>query len=131
MATSYVMSETEKALFLSGDEGRGTVRLSAASSHPNTETIQIVDSNGDLFDSVSGSDDVGFAVEVDPAKIAKDKELAELRESEAFIMRMEVRNELRAEFLDALEKYADESARLHQALQKATEELQELKANQK
>lgn len=78
--STYRMTSSEKAKFLSSDEGRGEVRQEAAAYYSGSETIQIVDENDDLFDTISGSEYVpGESDEM--AVVLTDEEVAERHES--------------------------------------------------
>ncbi len=79
----YQMTESEKELFLSGDEGRGKVRQDAAHSNPEADSIQIVDSEGELFDTVSGAEHDGEKTEPGLAVVLTDDQLEERRTAEA------------------------------------------------
>jgi hypothetical protein len=79
----YQMTESEKELFLSGDEGRGRIRQEAALSNRDAESVQIVDSVGDLFDVVVGSNYDSDDTNPGMAIVLTDEQLRERRLSRA------------------------------------------------
>lgn len=102
----YVLTEEELANF-SNDDFRAGVRSKAAETVSVTETVVIVNSEGDIYDTLQGSiPDEDFGV------VLTDEQIRERRESEAVeaaeIARYEreikpkvyqkIRTEIRAEF---------------------------------
>lgn len=134
----YKMTDAEKETFLSGDEGRGEIRLKASKAFPQAETIQIIDSENDLFGEVTGAEfeestDFGLAV------VPTDEQLELKRTEDALLsadtarledeikplvfakLKDEARNELRAEYGATIRSLRAEKAELKSQVGRLTE----------
>lgn len=124
------MTPEEKDLFLSGDEGRGTVRQKAAASYPSSETVRIVDNEDNLFGEVTGE---GFDESEEPglAVVLSDDQLEEKRLEEALhqsnLLHME--NEVRPLVFAKLKDEARDEVRAEYG--QVIRELRETVANQR
>ncbi len=99
-AYTYQLTEYEKLNF-TNDEVRSDIRQRASVDYNSDDVIHIVDTEGNLFDTLNGSKaDVGLAVSVDPEK---------KREADTARQRLEqhkqVRNEIRAEFRESVRSH--------------------------
>lgn len=136
----YKMNDSDKELFLSGDEGRGMVRKEASELHPNSESIQIVDEEGNLFDTVTGVDhhenettDPGFAIvltddQLEERRTLQALEAADLAKVEDEIrpkvmakLKDEARAEIREEYAETIRNLRREKAELKMQVQRLTE----------
>ncbi len=139
----YQMTESEKELFLSGDEGRGKIRQEAALSNPEADSIQIVDSEGSLFDTVSGTvsgtehdaekTEPGLAVvltdeQLDERRTVQALEAADLARTEEELkplvmskLRDEARDEIREEYRETIQRLRQEKAELQSQVRRLTE----------
>lgn len=132
--TAYQMTEGEKERFLSGDEGRGEIRGFAAKAYAGAESVQIIDSAGDLFDTVTGgefvadesSEEPGFAVALSDDELEEKRTVDALRIADVERIENEIkplvyqklkdeaRTEIRSEFRETVRKYATENVSLRE-----------------
>lgn len=135
----YQMTESDKDLFLSGDEGRGSIRMEASKSNPGAESIQIVDSEGNLFDTVTGIEHDGDATDPGFAIVLTDEQLDERRTMQALEaadmsrieddlkpkvlakLKDEARSEVREEFRETIQQLRTEKAELLDKVRRLTE----------
>lgn len=137
----FQMTESDKADFLSGEEGRGRIRAEAASSNPRAESIQIVDSEGLLFDTVQGIEFDGESEDTSPglAVVLTDEQLDEKRMTEALLsadvarvedelrplvmakLKEEAHSEVREEFRETVQQLRRENSELRDASRRLAE----------
>ncbi len=140
----FQMNESDKAEFLGSDEGRGRIRLEAARSNPHAESIQIVDSDGNLFDTISGVDFDGETTEPGLAVVLTDEQLEERRLEEALHasdlarvedeirplvmskLKDEARSEIREEFRQVIQQLRSDKAELQSHVGRLTEGVRSL-----
>lgn len=135
--SKFVMSESQKELFLSGDEGRGEVRRIAAEENPTVETIYIVDGEDNLFGEVTGAEYKEEA-SVSDAIVLTDEQLEEQRYEAALTqseldnleaeirpkvmskLRDEAREEVRTEYRDIIRQLREDAVNSKLQIQKLT-----------
>jgi hypothetical protein len=137
--TQYKMTKSDKELFLSGDEGRGMVRKEASELHSDAESIQIVDEDGNLFDTVTGTDHESETTEPGFAIVLTDEQLEERRTIQALEaadlsrieeelrpqvmakLKDEARTELREEYAETIRNLRREKTELKAQVIRLTE----------
>ncbi len=136
----FQMTESDKEKFLSGDEGRGEIRREASNSNPAAESIHIVDSEGNLFDNVSGASfssdddtDPGLAIvltdeQLDARRTESALQAADLARVEEDLkpqvyakLKDEARGEIREEYREIIQGLRSDKAELANQVGRLTE----------
>jgi methyl-accepting chemotaxis protein len=111
MNHTYTLSEIEKRNF-ANDEYRAAIRQKATADATTDDTVSIVDEEGNLFDSLTGSKEpVGLAVVVDP-----DEQKRVNTANEQLAKYAQIRGEIATEFHAKIREHRIHTADMRDAL---------------